>query len=180
MIDHSSGRKKYHWIFQWASPVDLDFSISKNGSILSLPRISFHFHYTVLVKKATNAERILQNMVLFVFVSRQLSNAVSHSYVTPKRCGRQIYLIGKLRANLHMEIHKHQHTKLVFHTHVALMQSDCELEMYIPEYLEWLFWCIASCRQTLRFELVVEPQVKSNLNLKENNTMKGFLYQCKQ
>lgn len=87
MVDHSSGEKKKSLDILWASPVDLDFSISKNGIILSLPTISFRFHYTVLVKKATNAERISQNMILFVFVSRQLLNAVSHSYVTPRDVG---------------------------------------------------------------------------------------------
>lgn len=37
-----------------------------------------------------------------------------------------------------MEIHEHWHTKLIFHMCLALMQSDWGLEMYMPEYLEWL------------------------------------------
>lgn len=74
-----------------------------------------------------------------------------------------------------MEIHEHWQTKLIFHTCITLMQSDCELEMYMPDFLKWLCWCVALCRQTLRFELVLQQLLKSNLNFKQNKTMKGAL-----
>lgn len=68
--------------------MDFDFSISKSGRLLSLPNISFHLHYIVIVKNPTNAERTLQNTVLFVlFVSKQLSNTVSHSHASLRDVG---------------------------------------------------------------------------------------------